>query len=44
MNNPVTSVYFTNLFHGTAGLLLAQSSGILQPVLIFILQLKKLFV
>ena len=29
MNNPVTSVYSTNLFHGTAGLLLAQSSGIL---------------
>ena len=28
-NNPVTSVYSTNLFHGTAGLLLAQSSGIL---------------
>ena len=24
MNNPVTSVYSTNLFHGTAGLLLAQ--------------------
>ena len=30
MNNPVTSVYSTNLFHGTAGLLLAQSSGILR--------------
>ena len=29
MNNPVTSVYSTNLFHGTTGLLLAQSSGIL---------------
>ena len=29
MNNPVTSVYSTNLFHGTVGLLLAQSSGIL---------------